>query len=325
MARLSFRDQIAYNQRASAWLVVGFVLFVAGFAAVIALIVLAEFSPRTAGRLDVTRALVIGLIAAAAALAIAWLSYFFGDRLVLSSTGARQIQHEQDRELFNVVEEVAIAGGVPVPKVYVIDDPSLNAFATGRDPQHAAVAITTGLRAKLTRDELQGVMAHEVAHVRNYDIRLMMLLAVLVGTVATLSELLWQSLRFGRWGRSSRRNFGSKGNGLILLVVIVVGVVLALFAPLMAQLIQLAVSRQREYLADATAVQLTRYPQGLANALRKLAGDPNDLRGATSGTAHLFISNPIRKFRDLGSSLFSSHPPLRERIRILEAMGGSAI
>jgi heat shock protein HtpX len=219
--------------------------------------------------------------------------------------------------LFNVVEEMSIAAGIPMPRVYLIDDPALNAFATGRDPQHAAVAITSGLRHKLTRDELQGVIAHEMSHIRNYDIRLMLLMAVLVGTIVMLSDVFWQ---IGRGGRSSSSSKSEGKGGMIVLIVFIVAVILALIAPILAQIIQFAVSRQREYLADATAVELTRYPQGLANALRKLQGDAAVLKSANRGTAHLFIANPIAKFQARAESVFASHPPLKDRIARLDAL-----
>jgi heat shock protein HtpX len=240
----------------------------------------------------------------------------------LAVSHARPIQHEDDPELFNVVEEMAIAGGVPMPQVYLIPDNSPNAFATGRDPLHASVAITTGLRHKLTRDELQGVLAHEISHIRNYDIRLMLLMAVLVGTVAMLADFFWRIMWYGPRDKSRSRSDSkdSGGSGLIMLVLMVVAVILAIVAPILAQMIQLAVSRQREYLADASAVELTRQPLGLANALRKIENDPDDFQFANRGTAHLFIANPIEKFEARAHTMFASHPPIEDRIRRLEAL-----
>jgi heat shock protein HtpX len=221
-----------------------------------------------------------------------------------------------------VVEEMAIAAGVPMPRVYLIDDPAPNAFATGRSPEHAVVAITSGLRHKLQRDELQGVIAHEMSHVRNYDIRLMLLMAVLVGTVVMLADLFRQMLWYGGGGRRSSRRDSKDGggSGVIALVLILVAVILSIVAPILAQIIQLAVSRQREYLADASAVELTRYPEGLANALRKINADPAELKTANRGTAHLFIANPIKKFEDRSASIWASHPPIADRIKRLEAL-----
>jgi heat shock protein HtpX len=207
-----------------------------------------------------------------------------------------------------------------MPHVYLIDDPALNAFATGRDPKHASVAITTGLRHKLSRDELQGVMAHEMSHVRNYDIRLMLLMAVLVGTIVMASDFFWQILRGAGGGRGRGGSDSKDGGGLMVLVVLVVAILLALVSPLLAQMIQFAVSRQREYLADATAVELTRYPLGLANALRKIGADGAVLKTANRGTAHLFIANPIEKFQKMANSPLASHPPIQDRIARLEAL-----
>jgi heat shock protein HtpX len=224
-----------------------------------------------------------------------------------------------------VVEEMAIAAGVPMPAVYVIHDPAPNAFATGRDPRHAAVAVTSGLRAMMTRDELQGVIAHEMSHVRNYDIRLMLMLTVLVGTLVMLCDLFWRMLFFLPGGSSRRRRDdrgGGGGGGIIVLVLVVLAVIMAIVAPILAQIIQLAVSRQREYLADASAVELTRYPQGLADALRKIDADPHILATANRGTAQLYIANPIKKFEARAHTMFASHPPIQERIRRLEALAG---
>lgn len=319
----TFRDLIAENKRNSVLLVLIFCLFTAAVALILALGVVAINDPDAIAQLRWGEALMVGGIAAGAALLFSLLGYLSGDQFVLAANGARPIRHADDPELFNVVEEMAIAAGVPMPSVYLIRDPGLNAFATGRDPKHASVAITTGLRAHLTRDELQGVIAHEMSHIRNYDIRLMLLMAVLVGTVVMLSDFFWQIGRFGGGNSRSNRDSkseGSGGGGLIVLVVFILAVLMAMIAPILAQIIQLAVSRQREYLADATAVQLTRYPQGLANALRKLQGDAAVLKSANRGTAHLFIANPIPKFQNLADSAFASHPPLKDRIARLEAL-----
>jgi heat shock protein HtpX len=303
-------------------LVIIFCLFVAAVALILSLGILVYFSDFSIADLDWREALVIGGIAGGIAFLIALFGYYQGDHLVLATSGARPIEHKDDPELFNVVEEMAIAAGVPMPKVYLIDDPAPNAFATGRDPKHAAVAITTGLRTKLKRDELQGVMAHEMSHIRNYDIRLMLLMAVLVGTVVMLSDFFWQILRVSPGGsrRDSKDSKGGGGGGLLVVVLIVIAILLAIIAPLLAQIIQLAVSRQREYLADASAVELTRYPQGLAEALKKIDADPAVLRRVNRGTAHLYIANPVKKFEARAHSIFASHPPIQERIRRLEAL-----
>jgi heat shock protein HtpX len=317
----TFRDLIAENKRNSALLVLIFCLFTAAVALALALGALAIFDPEAVTQLRWGEALWAGGLAAAVALLFSLLGYYSGDQFILAASGARRIYHEDDPELFNVVEEMAIAAGIPMPRVYLIDDPALNAFATGRDPQHAAVAITTGLRRHLTREELQGVIAHEISHIRNYDIRLMLLMAVLVGTVVMLADFFWQVARSGGFGGRRNRDGAAKdGGGLMVLIVFMLAVVLALIAPLLAQIIQFAVSRQREYLADASAVELTRYPQGLANALRKLQGNAAVLKNANRGIAHLFIANPIPKFQEWAESVFASHPPLKDRIARLEAL-----
>jgi heat shock protein HtpX len=317
----TFRDLIAANKRNSFWLVVLFCLFVTAVAGVLGLAVLAYLDPAGASHMSVGEAVLVGGAAVGLSLLLSHLAYYQGDSAVLAISGAHPIRHADDPELFNVVEEMAIAAGVPMPQVYRIDDPAPNAFATGRDPQHAAIAITTGLRKKLDRAELQGVIAHEMSHIRNYDIRVMLLLAVLVGTVVMLADLFWQFLRFapGRGSRDSKDR-DKDGSGIIAIVLIVLAVLLALIAPILAQLIQLAVSRQREYLADASAVELTRHPLGLANALRKIEADPHELHSANRGTAHLYIANPIKKFEARAHTAFASHPPLRDRIHRLEAL-----
>ncbi len=320
----TFRDLIAENKRNSVLLVLIFCLFTAAVALILALGIVAFNDPDAIAHLRFGEAFVAGGIAAVVALLFSLIGYYSGDQFILATSGARRIQHADDPELFNVVEEMAIAAGIPMPRVYLIDDPALNAFATGRDPQHAVVAITTGLRHKLTRDELQGVIAHEMSHIRNYDIRLMLLMAVLVGTVVMLSDLFWQIARTSGGGRSNKNSKSDGGGGWIVLIVVILAVVLAIIAPFLAQIIQFAVSRQREYLADATAVELTRYPQGLANALRKLQGDAAVLKTANRGIAHLFIANPIKKFQARAESPFASHPPLKDRIARLEALVHSA-
>jgi heat shock protein HtpX len=318
----TFRDLIAANKRNSAMLVVGFCLFVVAVGLVLTLAVVALFAPAAIAHLDWRQALIAGALATGVALLLALAGYYQGDEMVLAVSGARPVAHQDDPELFNVVEEMAIAAGVPMPGVYLIDDPALNAFATGRDPEHASVAITSGLRSRLTRDELQGVIAHEMSHVRNYDIRLMLLLAVLVGTVVMLADFFWQVLWFAPRSTSSRNDRRDRGGGggIVVLILFVVAIVLAIIAPLLAHLIQLAVSRQREYLADASAVELTRYPQGLASALRKIDHDPHELRRVNRGTAHLFIANPVKKFAARADTLLASHPPIKDRIRRLEAL-----
>jgi len=233
-----------------------------------------------------------------------------GSSIVLSAVGAREIAKRDDPELVNVVEEMCIASNLPRPKIYLIDSAATNAFASGMKPEESVVAITRGLRERLSRDELQGVIAHELAHVGNYDTRVMVLMAVIVGSVAILSDWYLRTMRFS--GRSR-----GKG-GLIFLVV---GILFAILAPLIALMIQFAVSRRREYLADATAAAMTRNPGALADALEKLADTRQRLETANRGTQHLFIVNPFRQ-RQKRSSAFATHPPLDDRIRRLRAIAG---
>jgi heat shock protein HtpX len=269
-----------------------------------------------AGRGDWTS----GFIGAAVAGIIAFFMILFGflggDAAILGISQARQIQHSDNPQLFNVVEEVAIAAGTPMPKVYLIYDSAPNAFATGRDPRHASIAITTGLLTKLTRDELQGVMAHEMSHVKNCDIRFAMLMSILVGTVVLIADGFLRTLRHTRV-----RSRGGKGGGPVMLVLLLVAVLFAIIAPVLAKIIQLAISRQREYLADASAVELTRLPTGLASALAKIQSDREPLEVANRATQHLYIVNPIMKLKGkTGTSMWDTHPPIDERIKRLLAM-----
>jgi len=247
-------------------------------------------------------------------------SYFAGDQLVLATSGAREVTQQSAPQLMNVVQEMALAAGVPMPKVYIIDDTAPNAFATGRDPQHASVAITTGLLQKLDREELQGVIGHELSHVRNFDIRFALLVAVLVGSIALLADFF---LRFTFWG-GGRRGGGDrdKGGGALVAIVYVIAIVLAILAPFIARLVQLAVSRQREYLADASSVELTRNPHGLEQALAKIASDKEVLEVANRATQHLYFTNPIKKFEERSSSMFSTHPGIVDRINRLRKLTG---
>jgi heat shock protein HtpX len=262
----------------------------------------------------------IGFLGIFGVVAIVWslVAWFAGGSMVLAVSQARQIHKPDDPELWNVVEELCLAGGLPLPQIWVIEDTATNAFATGRDPEHAMVAITTGLRQKLTRDELQGVMAHELSHIRFYDIRLQTMIGVLVGLTALLADSFLRSMRWGG-GRTRSRSSGSGGGGAQA-AILVVAVLAAVLAPFFARLLQLSISRKREYLADAGAVQLTRYPEGLARALEKISGDKEVLEAANRATQHLYIVNPIKPFEDRAKNLFSTHPPLLERVARLRAM-----
>ncbi|MBU4555511.1 MAG: M48 family metalloprotease [Actinobacteria bacterium] len=244
-------------------------------------------------------------------------SYWYSDRIVLAISRARPVDKQTDPYLVNVIEGLAIAAGLPTPAAYVIDDPAPNAFATGRNPEHAAIAVTTGLVEKLDRLELEGVVAHEMAHVKNYDTLVQTLAAVMAGTVVLLSEWV---LRAWFWGGGKRRS--NNDSGPLGLVLIVVALVLLVLSPLFAALIQTAISRKREYLADANSALLTRYPAGLAGALRKIAADTNQLAAANKATESLYIYNPLKDIREGKgmNALFNTHPPIEERIRRLEEM-----
>jgi heat shock protein HtpX len=243
-------------------------------------------------------------------------AYYNGAKMVLAMSRAKRIEKRDHPQLFNVVEELAIAGGLPTPAIYIIDDSAPNAFATGRDPEHAAVAITTGLLEKLSRDELQGVMAHELSHVGNRDILFATMVGIMVGSIVLISDFFLRSMIWGGGRRRSRSSNRGGGQGLLVLVALV----FAILAPIFAKLLQLAVSRQREYLADASAAKLTRYPEGLASALEKIAGDREVLEVANRATQHLYIVNPIKPFEKRAKSLFSTHPPLEERVARLRSM-----
>ena len=240
-------------------------------------------------------------------------SYFAGDKLVLAQSRARLVGDGEEKVLRDVVETLALGLGIPTPTLYVIEDPAPNAFATGRDAKHASVAVTRGLLDTMDRSELEGVIAHELSHVGNRDIRVMLLVTVLVGTVALLSDWLLRSMW---WGGRSRDRDRNSGGGILLLV----GIVLAILTPVIATLIQLAVSRQREYLADASGAFLTRYPAGLASALRKIALDQHVLTVANKATASLYIANPLKDHPFQFDHLFDTHPPIEERIKRLDAM-----
>lgn len=242
---------------------------------------------------------------------MSYISYYYSDKIVLSMSGAKPATKETHRELFSIVENLSIASGNPMPKIYTIQDSGMNAFATGRDPKHAAVAATEGLLSALRKVELEGVIAHELSHVKNYDTRLMSVVAIIAGSLAILSDFFFRSLFWG--GDNDRR-----GTHPIFLVI---GIVAAILAPIAATIIQLAISRRREFLADADGALLTRHPDALADALEKIALNPT-VKTASNATAHMYISNPFKKGQSgaFVSNLFSTHPPAAERIKILRDM-----
>lgn len=247
----------------------------------------------------------------AGAAVYALVQYFAASKLAVMATGAQEIQKRDNPRLYRIVENLSITIGIPMPKVYIIDDPAPNAFATGRDPKHAIVAATTGIMDTMTDRELEAVMAHEMGHVQNYDIRVSMIAFGLVSAIGFLSDIALRMFFYGGDNRNSRD---------VSPVVLVVGIILIILAPIIATLIQLAISRQREYLADATGALTTRDPEGLASALEKLKKEGRPMQRQSSSTAHLFFSNPLRK--GFVGSLFSTHPPLDERIKRLKEKGG---
>lgn len=252
------------------------------------------------------------------AVGYSFISFYMADKVALFTQGAKPISKRDHFQLYTTVENLSIAGGIPTPNIYIIDDPSPNAFATGRDPRNASVAITTGLLEKLDKTELEGVMAHEISHIRNYDIRLMTVVVVMIGLVAILSELL---LRVWQFKPGNSR----KGGGGVMLAFVLIGLVLGILSPIIAQVIKLAVSRSREYLADASGALLTRHPEGLASALEKINAHSTKMKRASHATAHMFISDPYGKKLTAKTPwyqrLFMTHPPAQDRIAKLRTMG----
>ncbi len=307
----NFRDQIARNKRNTFFLIFIFaVVFVA----------MGLLIGNYWGGGNWYFSVAVAVIAAVVAFIISLASYYGGSSVLLSMSQAREITHDDAPQLFNVVEELAIAGGIPMPKVYIINESAMNAFATGRDPAHASVAITTGLLQKLSRDELQGVIGHELSHVRHYDILFATLIAVMVGVLVMLCDVFLRSTFWGAGRRRDDRDRGGGGGG-IQIILMVLALVLAILAPILAKIIEMAISRQREFMADAGSVELTRNPTGLTKALAKLAGDDEELHVANRATAPLYIVHPVKEFSEDSSSIFDTHPPISERIRRLMALG----
>lgn len=250
---------------------------------------------------------------------MSFVSFYHSDKIVLSMSGAKEAKRDEYRSLYNSVENLSIASGLPKIRVYVINDPAPNAFATGRDPKHAVVAATTGLLDILSESELEGVIAHELSHIKNYDTRLMGVVSILAGSIAILADFFMRSLF---WGGIGGRDDDRQNNSPIFLIL---GIVAAILAPIAAMIIQFAVSRRREFMADASGALLTRYPEGLARALEKISQDNHKLKSASNATAHLYIENPFKsdrgnKQKSFFTNLFSTHPPVEERIKALRSM-----
>ncbi len=296
-------DQIAANKLKSVALIAFFMVLVLGVGWAFAYIT-------DAGAFGLLLAVIVVFV-------MTWGSYWYSDRIVLSMSKARPVDRTTEPYLVNVVEGLSIAAGLPTPRAYVIDDPAPNAFATGRNPNNAAIAVTTGLIEKLDRLELEGVVAHELAHVKNYDTLVQTLAAVMAGTIVLLSDWMMRTLW---WGGGRRRGGSREGGGQAQAILMVVAIALMVLAPVFAAVIQMAISRKREYLADANGALLTRYPQGLANALRKISSDTNRLSVANKATEALYIYNPLRDYGGGMNALFNTHPPIEERISRLEGM-----
>ncbi len=285
--------EIASNKRRTVFMMLLFVALVAGLGYLFSLYM---------GEPMLTPYVLIG------AAVYALISYFIGSRMALAFNGAREIQQRDNPRLWRIVENLAITNGMPMPKVYIIDDPAPNAMATGRDPKHASVAATTGILDMMTDQELEGVMAHELGHIKNYDIRVSMIAFALVAVVSIMADIIIRMT----WFRSNDREHNSP-------IFLVIGIAAAIIAPLVATFIQLAISRRREYLADATGAQTTRYPEGLASALEKIGAYGSTMKRQNASTAHLFFSNPLKKSSLMG--LFSTHPPVEDRVAKLRNMG----
>jgi heat shock protein HtpX len=308
-----FEDQIRGNINRTWVLIITFIVF---FTVLIYLV--GWFFSYYYDNPDLATYFLIGALAFT--LLSSWGSYYYSDRIVISSVGARPADPVQHKRLYDMVEGLKLASGMPtMPKLYVMDEPSPNAFATGRNPSHSAIVVTSGLLDMLQKDELEGVLAHEMGHILNYDILLATLISVLVGTVILISHFFWRWMWFFGGGR---RRGGGGGGGAFMLVMLAIAIIFLILAPIAAQLIQLAVSRKREYLADATSARLTRYPEGLAKALQKISSASAPVARASKATAHMFIEDPLKKpkRRSWLSNLFSTHPPIDERVSRLHAM-----
>ena len=301
--RILVYDRVDRNRRNTLLLLGAFVLLLAGLSIVIGVVIGLPF--------PFAPLLIIPFVI------FALISYYASSNIALAMSGAKEVTKEEQPELIRTVENLCIGAGLPMPKVYLIDDGSPNAFATGRDPDHAAIAVTKGLIQKLEPLELEGVIAHELSHIGNYDIRVMTIVVVLVGLSALMADFLLRLTFFGAGRRSSNRG---RSGGAAVLIIYGVALLGAILTPIIAQAIRFAVSRQREFLADASGVLLTRYPEGLARALEKIAGDPDPLEVANKATAHLYINNPLHEHKSMLNNLFSTHPPIEERVRLLRAM-----
>jgi heat shock protein HtpX len=304
-------EHIAKNRAKTILIIIGFVFFLSLIGYFVGMYFDYRYGMGTAYSVAL---MVVALIIA---LFASFGSYYFSDRIVLSMTGARPVSREDDPRLYYMVEGLSIAAGLPMPAIYIIYDQGMNAFATGRNPKKSVIVFTRGLLESLNDEELKGVISHELAHIKNYDILLGTIIVVLVGIVSIIANIMTRLLFFG--GRGRRSTKGS-GGGIIMIVVLVIGVLFIIVSPVVAMIIRMAISRNREYLADSTGALISRYPPGLASALKKISSN-SEVKTASSATAHLFISNPLgEKSRVMFKSLFNSHPPVKERIERLNEM-----
>jgi len=313
--RVLVYDRIGSNKRSTILLMLGFIVFTALFFTALATIIGYYADPSA----DIHSDTVIRIAIAAALIAtgVGVIMYYASTAAVLLISGGHEVTKEEEPELYRIVENLSIGSGLPMPHVWVVEDPAPNAFATGRNPQLAHVAATRGLMDKLDKRELQAVMAHEMSHVGNYDTRMMTTVAVVVGLTALIADLL---LRFTFYGSGSRSSNRDKGNGATQ-IILVIAIIFVIISPIIATIMQLALSRQREYLADASGVLLNRDPDALADALEKISADPTPLQHANKATAPLYIANPLTEHGSFLNNLFNTHPPIQERIKILRAMG----
>lgn len=290
-------NQADKNTRLTWIYITGFLVFVIGIGYVFA------------GAMNNSTILVVAVIFSSL---MSFASYWWSDKIVLAMSGAKEVTHENAKEIYHIVENLCITAGLPVPKIFIIQDPSPNAFATGRNAEHAVICLTTGIIEKLEKPELEGVIAHELSHIGNKDILLSTVIVILVGFVALMAD--W----FRRWSFFGGRGSDDRENGQLGIILFIAAIILSILAPIAAMLIQLAISRKREFLADADGALLTRYPEGLASALEKISADPTPMRHANRATAHLFITNPFRGKNV--AKLFMTHPPIADRVKALRGM-----
>jgi heat shock protein HtpX len=300
---MDFYSQISRNKKMTFWLFLMFFILIGVLAFAVSFIIDWWF-----GAGFIFFFTIFGILT----IVFAIVSYYNSDKIVTTISHAKEAPVKQFKQLHNIVEELCLASGLPKPRVFVIDDSAINAFATGRNPEHAVVCVTTGCLTRLKRDQLQGVIAHELTHIRNYDVRTMTIATVLVGMAVLLSDMMFRMFFYG-----SFRNSGSKDSGGLMIAMIGISILLAILTPIIARMITFSISRKREFMADAGAVELTRYPEGLASALEVISKDTEKLEAANKATAHLYIANPLKGQKLVMKSLFSTHPPINERIKAI--------